>query len=150
MSKRRASHSGGAVNAARLAADGRGMDASQMAVALNEQMLRVWEIYGKFFTVFLTVDATAFGLVAARTTVGPSRTVICVAFMVLNTLGFMSGWTMMKYTATATKRLERLGAGSLTSFEVLGFWGGFCSLAGFLIVSLLWGVLMKVPATLSM
>lgn len=107
------------------------MESVNVVKELNDQVLRAWDIYIKFFTVFLTVNIAALGLIVEKTQPGSAaRWVVGITFVVQNAIAVITGLEMARYTRRATASLTEMKADALSAFGRLGNWGGVVSTVG--------------------
>jgi hypothetical protein len=116
------------------------MTPEKLAEALNSQLLGAWDIYVKFFTVFLTVNITALGVVVTKIRPGKARSVISITFFIQNVIAFVTGIMMARYTGQITEQLARI-ASELSIFSSLGRWGGIANAIGNGIIGVTWLVI---------
>lgn len=111
---------------------------------LNEQLIQAWTIYISFFTVFLTVNMTALGVVATKMQLGMARTLIAVTFVAQNAIAVVTGLRMAWYTRDVARQFTQEGAAGLAYFGDLGVWGGYGNAIGNGIIGLMWVALVFV------
>lgn len=119
------------------------MDAGETAKELNDQLLRAWSIYIKFFTVFLTVNIAAFGLILPNSDpMSAVRLIVGITFVIQNAIAVVTGIEMANYTRCACESLSALDAAPLSRFGRLGYWGGMGNALGNGIIGLTWVVVL--------
>lgn len=105
---------------------------------MNQQLLKAWEIYIAFFTVFLTVNCTAIGLVVTKVKAKKARWLIGATFFVQNVIAVVTGIAMATYTRDLTAHLGQMGITPLQHFGDLGRWGGLGNAFGNGIIGIAW------------
>jgi len=113
------------------------------------QFRAVWDLYLKFYVMFLTVNVTALGLVI---NVASSKGLISIAFIMQNLLAGSTAIQIARYSSEVATRAQKLAeflaAGNapvtISSTSVLaaspipgklGSWGGYANFAGHLVLS---------------
>lgn len=98
------------------------------------QLTRVWEIYIKFYTVFLTVNLAALGLLAGDfAELNGAGFVVGLAFIVQNAVTFGTAMGMSAYTYTVAKAHR-----DLKPLMGLGIWGGIANAISHVIFIGIW------------
>lgn len=105
---------------------------------LNEQCLRAWDIYIKFFSVFLTVNIIALGVVIEKVDSTSGRLMISIVFAGENLLALVTGVAMTRYTARVADEVVRGGRAPLALFGRLGRWGGIANSVGHVLLFAAW------------
>ncbi len=113
-------------------------DARALAIALQDQVLKAWDIYIKFYTVFHTVNFVALGLVVEKVHEPWSRLFIAAAFVAQNATSSVTGLAMGRYTKRVAAQQEDLGFGQLVHYRKAGWWGGLGNALGHWVISVLW------------
>lgn len=116
-----------------------------LASDLNDQVLRTWDLYLKFYTVFLVFNATAIGYLVTREGVQTGRGVLAALFVAQNAIALVTAAMMSRYTLRTGKKLTQLGAQPLTDFTNLGVWGGIGNAIGHVVMSAIWIIVASNP-----
>jgi hypothetical protein len=78
------------------------------------QFRTVWDLYLKFYVVFLTVNATALGVTVQYVDLPRSRAVIAIAFVMQNAFAAVTALMISRYSDKVAKRAQ-----DLATFAVL-------------------------------
>ncbi|TVQ78787.1 MAG: hypothetical protein EA380_05495 [Phycisphaeraceae bacterium] len=109
-----------------------------LAEQLNYQLMQSWLIYISFFTVVLSVNISAIGLVATKTPRGTPRKIISITFVLQNAIAIITGLLMAAYTSDVVDFFGRTNYHSLSLFRQLGIWGGIGGAIGHLLIGIAW------------
>jgi hypothetical protein len=122
--------------------------------------IHAWDLYVKFWTVFITFNVVSLGF-ASRIPVG-GRSVVVAAFVVQNLLTLGTSFWIARYSKDTDKKLSSLAshlAGANTDVaEVakgspvptrLAAWGGYANCIASICLIVCWVVVLRVPMDLS-
>lgn len=113
-------------------------DARALAIALQDQAVKAWDIYIKFYTVMLTVNVVALGVVVEKVDDPRSRLFIALAFVVQNAGASVTGLAMRRYTDRIAGQHVELGYRQLAGFRTAGRWGGLGNAISHWVIGILW------------
>ena len=97
--------------------------------------MRVWDIYIKFHTVWMSVNVVALGLQVQYVATVGGRIVLLIAFVLQNLLALWTSINIASYTKAMTGDLK---ADSLKRFGKLGKNGAIANGAVYVILTALW------------
>jgi hypothetical protein len=129
------------------------------------QFRTVWDLYLKFYVVFLTVNATALGLTVQYVELRESRAVIAAAFVMQNIFAAVTAFMVSRFSAKVAVRAQDLAAFAVANVEQsptmqlplllaespipgqLGKWGAMANLLGHAVFCALWllVIILKFP-----
>jgi hypothetical protein len=120
------------------------------------QFRTVWDLYLKFYVVFLTVNATALGLTVQYVEPQRSKAVIAVAFVMQNAFAAVTALMISRWSAKVATRAQDLATFAVTDAlqpatgplpcvltespipGQLGKWGAVANLLGHCVFCALW------------
>ncbi len=113
-------------------------DARALALALQDQVLKAWEFYIKFYTVFHAVNFVALGLVIEKVNDPWNRLFIALAFIAQNAVSGVTAVAMARYTERVADQQCELGFAQLVRYRKAGVWGGYGNAIGHAVIACLW------------
>ncbi|MEO1009585.1 MAG: hypothetical protein AAFX79_13565 [Planctomycetota bacterium] len=109
-----------------------------LASGLQDQVLKAWDIYIKFYTVFLTVNFVAIGVVLEKVTTPFATWLLAIAFIVQNGVSLGTAIGMIVYSKAVFGRQDQLGHAQLPAFQKLARWGGLGNAISHGVLIVLW------------
>jgi len=107
-----------------------------------ETFRHAWDAYLKFYTVFLTFNLTATGLVFEFVKDPNSRRWIATAFALQNVFALITGLGMCKFSNDQHVRLKRLLAKDIDPDNLiprgLSMWGAVANVLGHIVAIVIW------------
>jgi hypothetical protein len=120
------------------------------------QFRTTWDLYLKFYVIFLSINITALGLTVQSVHSIRAKAVIAIVFIVQNALAGSTAVMIAIYSSKAASRAQDLAVFALANATSpapvplpavfgespipgsLGRWGGFANLCGHIVFGLLW------------
>ena len=109
-----------------------------IAEMLNDQFIRVWDIYIKFHSLWLAANLVGLGIQIQHVTGIAGKVLFAVAFAVAHALTAVTAVRMMKYSEACCTELDELGYEQLTRFRPLSRWGGKANMIVYLAFIVIW------------
>jgi len=72
------------------------------------QYRTVWDLYIKFYTVYLTFNAAAFGLTVQYVTNPNARSIVCVLFILQNLISGTTAYKIAQFSLNIKRHSEEL------------------------------------------
>jgi len=113
----------------------------------EELFLRTWTIYISFYTVFLTVNLAALGVVVEKISDAGSRRMVVIAFGAQNMISFCTAIGMSLFSVNVAPAGSLYDPSSLPPLHALGLWGGVANAVSHLLIAILWFCIMKPSAS---
>jgi hypothetical protein len=74
------------------------------------QFRTVWDLYLKFYVMFMTVNVTALGLTVQYVHTNSARMVIAIAFVMQNVLSALTAAVIARYSSQMATKVSKLAA----------------------------------------
>jgi hypothetical protein len=131
------------------------------------QFRTVWDLYLKFYIMFLTVNGAALGLTVQYVYSPKAKAVIALAFVLQNVFAAGTAAMISEYSFRMAKRVQGLAEFAVTNASApdalplpsvlgesplpgqLGRWGGIANLGGHVVFVVLWFVVIFVDFSTS-
>lgn len=111
---------------------------SDAATNYSDQLISVWDIYIKFWTVFLTVNLAALGIVIEKVHDKRGGMLIATAFVAQTLIGCVTAVLMSSYSSGLGASLGPSTTSFLEPLRELGRWGGYGNAAGHIVLAAIW------------
>lgn len=106
-----------------------------------ENFRKTWDLYIKFYTVFLTTNIAGLGLVSKYITSPEARTPIVAAFVIQNLFVAGTSIGISHYSSSVSRKLTdmiNLGKHSTPIPSNLAFWGGYANSIASITLIVIW------------
>lgn len=106
---------------------------------INDQFVKVWDIYIKFYTAFLALNMAALGLTVEKITTPQGKALVMWAFIAQNGLSFCTAVGMTIYSHRIARSFQgQPRVAPMAAAKWLGVWGGVANAVSHVIFVVLW------------
>ena len=105
---------------------------------LNDQLIRIWDIYARFHSFWLGANLVGLGIQIEHVSERSGRVTFALAFTGAHVLTCISAWKVRAYTDAICSELTALEYDGLTRLRPLGLWSGTANIIAYTVFVLIW------------
>lgn len=110
----------------------------ELGKTLNDQLIRVWDIYIRFHSLWLAANLVGLGIQVEKLTSWQGKLLFALAFSAAHVLASVSSLRVREYTRASCDELAALGCASLAGFRSLGLWSGKANVSVYVAFVAIW------------